>query len=572
MKQFLKMVLAAFVGMFAFLFVGLVIVLVFSASASAPSAVKEGSVLHLRLEGELDERSQESVYTSLGLADYKIGLDDILLAISAAKTDDNIEGIFLEPGALVCGSASLSEIRSALLDFRSSGKFVYAYSGAYTQGAYFLSTAADSVFLNPSGTVDWRGMAYRCSFYKRLLEKVGIEMQVVKVGVYKSFTEQYTNEKMSDANREQMKAFVGDIWKTVSDSVAVARNIPANVLQLAADSMLSFQSADSVLAMGMVDVLAYRDEVLKCLNKRLGKDSTAKIPTISPTDYVAQLLPSDNGGDEVAVVYAVGEIDNGNTDGINTENLSKELLKLANNDEVKAVVLRVNSPGGSAYGSEQVWHALQVLKQKKTLVVSMGDYAASGGYYISCGADLIVADPLTITGSIGIFGVIPNIGPLADKIGLDYDVVKTSEGADFPRVMGPMTPVQQRRVQNYVNNGYALFTKRCADGRKMDPAALEAIAQGRVWSGYSAVRIGLVDTLGTLSDATRIAADLANLSDYHVKDYPAKPTLWESMMETPSLGTQMFAPKEFEREKKAIEQSLKLDILQAALPFNLVIE
>lgn len=571
MKQFLKTVTAVIVGMFAFFIIGFFVILVISAVAVSPTAVKEGSVLHLRLEGTINERSQETIYSSLGVDEYVQGLDDILQAISSAKVDDNIEGIFLEPGALVCGSASLSEIRTALVDFRSSGKFVYAYSGAYSQGAYFLSTAADSVFLNPSGTVDWRGLAYQSTFYKRLLEKVGVEMQVVKVGTYKSFTEQYTNEKMSDANREQAKALVDDLWKVLADSVAAARNIPVEKLQLAADSMLSFQSADSVLALGMVDVLAYRDEVLKMMKLRMGKDSSSKVPVISPADYVAQLLPV-NEGSQVAVVYAVGEIDNGTTEGINSEKLSKELFKLADDSDVKAVVLRVNSPGGSAYGSEQIWHALQVLKQRKKVVVSMGDYAASGGYYISCGADAIVAEPMTMTGSIGIFGVIPNVGPLADKIGLDYDVVKTSEGADFPRVFGSMNPVQQRRLQNYVNNGYALFTKRCADGREMKPSDLESIAQGRVWSGTHALQIGLVDTLGTLADAAQLVAEMAGISEYYTKDYPAKRSVWESILEAPSIGVKMFMPKEFAREKKAIEQALQLDVLQAAMPFNVAVE
>lgn len=567
MKQFFKMVTAVLVGLCAFFFMVFIVILVFSASASAPSAVKEGTVLHLRLEGTLNERSKQTVYTSLGLDEYEHGLDDLLMAVSAAKNDDNVAGIFLEPGAFACGSASLSEIRSALIDFRSSGKFVYAYSGAYTQGAYFLSTAADSVFLNPFGTVDWRGLALQSSFYKRLLEKVGIEMQVVKVGTYKSFTEQYTNEKMSDANREQSQVFVSDLWNLICKSVSESRKVSVENLQLAADSMVSFQPADSVLAAGLVDVLAYRDDVVKQIKLRLGKDTADAVPIISPEDYVAQLIP-DNGGDEVAVVYAVGEIDNGTTDGINTDKLSKQLLNLAKDDDVKAVVLRVNSPGGSAYGSEQVWHAVQVLKQHKKVVVSMGDYAASGGYYISCGADVIVADPTTITGSIGIFGVIPNIGPLADKIGLDHDVVKTSEGADFPRIWEPMNPIQQRRLQNYVNNGYSLFCKRCADGRKMQLNVLDSIAQGRVWSGVRAQQIGLVDKLGTLADATQLAADMANLSEYHVKSYPAKTSLWESLLDSPSFGVRLFAPKEFEREKKAIEQALKLDVLQAAVPLS----
>lgn len=574
MKQFLKMVLATIVGINILAFIAFFCFLAFIGVATSGSAesVTEKSILSIRLEGVVEERSSNDIYASLGWSELSLGLDDILKSIRAAKDDDLIEGILLEPGAVSCGVASLTEIREALADFRTSGKFVYAYSGAYTQGAYYMSSVADSIFLNPSGTVDWRGLASQHFFYKRLLEKVGVEMQVVKVGTYKSFTEQYTNEKMSEANREQAAALVGDLWTVLSNSVATSRNIPIAMLQTAADSMLSLQPADSVLALNMVDELAYRDEVLSSIRQRMGLNKEDKIPSISAADY-AETLVAKEDDNQVAVVYAVGEIDNGTTDGIQSDKLSKELLKIADNKDVKAVVLRVNSPGGSAYGSEQIWHAIQVLKQSKTVVVSMGDYAASGGYYISCGADAIVANPTTMTGSIGIFGVIPNVGPLAEKIGVDYDVVKTSEGADFPRVIASMTPVQQRRIQQYVNNGYELFTKRCSDGRQMNPNDLEKIAQGRVWSGSRALQIGLADTLGTLNDAIAIAAKMTNLSSYCIREYPEKKSAWESFIEkTPSLGVKMFVPKEFERERNAIEQALKLEMLQAAMPMTIKIE
>lgn len=574
MKQFIKMVLATIVGVniLAFLaFFGFLAIIAVAAGGSV-KAGSEKSILSIRLEGVVDERSSEDIYASLGWGELNLGLDDILKSIRAAKDDDLIEGILLEPGAISCGVGSLTEIREALADFRTSGKFVYAYSGAYTQGAYYMSSVADSIFLNPSGTVDWRGLAYQGLFYKRMLENVGVEMQVIKVGTYKSFTEQYTNEKMSDANREQAAALVGDLWTVLANSVSASRGIPVSLLQTAADSMLSLQPADSILALNMVDKLAYRDEVLNSIRQRMGLSKEDKIPSISTADYAEGLVANEEG-DQVAVVYAVGEIDNGTTDGIQSDKLSKELLKLADDNDIKAVVLRVNSPGGSAYGSEQIWHAVDVLKQNKTVVVSMGDYAASGGYYISCGADAIVANPTTMTGSIGIFGVIPNVGPLAEKIGIDYDVVKTSEGADFPRVIASMTPIQQRRIQQYVNNGYELFTKRCSDGRQMNPDDLEKIAQGRVWSGSRALQIGLADTLGTLNDAIELAANMSNLSSYYIKEYPAKKSVWESFADkTPSLGVRIFAPKEFERERKAIEQALKLEVLQAAMPTTIKIE
>lgn len=567
------MVVATIVGItlcFFFSFMILLLVAAFADGASGP--VTKKSVLNLRLEGVVNDRSTDNRLASIGLEDYSIGLDDVLLAIKAAKTDDMIQGIFLEPGAVSCGSASLSEIRDALADFRKSGKFVYAYSGAYTQGLYYLSSVADSVFLNPVGTVDWRGMAYQGIFYKRVLEKVGVEMQVVKVGTYKSFTEQYTNEKMSDANREQASSLVNDFWKVVSDSVASSRKLSPSLLKAAADSMLSFQPADSVLALKMVDKLAYRDEVLNSIRLRMGLDKGKKIPAVSPQDYVAGLVPVEEGG-EVAVLYAVGEIDNGTIDGINSDKVVKQIQNLADDDKVKAVVFRVNSPGGSAYGSEQIWHALQLLKKKKKLVVSMGDYAASGGYYISCCADAIVANPTTMTGSIGVFGVIPNVGHLADKIGVDYDVVKTSESADFLNGLESMTPVQQRRMQQYVGSCYSLFKKRCAEGRAMKEEEIENIAQGRVWSGVRAAQIGLVDQLGTLDDAVELAAKIAGLESYYTVDYPSKKSFFEELVDkTPSFGVRMFAPKQFERERKAIEQALKLERLQAAMPMTIRVE
>lgn len=572
MKQFLKMVVAALVALGIFSTLSLLLLLGVAALSGSQSA-SSGPVLHIRLEGRLDERSSEDFYTKMGLADLNPGLDDILLSIAAAKEDDKVKGIFLEPGAFSCATASVEEMRAALLDFRSSGKFVYAYSGAYTQATYYLCSVADSVFLNPSGSIDWRGLAYRSTFYKRLLETVGVDMQVVKVGTYKSFTEQYTNTQMSEASRRQAEDLVNDLWGVMLDSVSLRRHIPVGRLQAAADSMYSFQPADSVLKLGLCDAVAYRDEVLMAVRHRLGLDSSAKIDCVSAEDY-AQLLNSVPEGEEVAVVYAVGEIDNGTTDGINTADLCRTLNDLAADKKVKAVVMRVNSPGGSAYGSEQVWHAAQLLKKKKPLVVSMGDYAASGGYYISCGADFIFAEPTTMTGSIGIFGVIPNVGPLADKLGVDYDVVKTSEGADFPRMFGPMNEVQHQRLQGYVNQGYKLFTSRCCEGRGMKPEELEQIAQGRVWSGVSAWNLGLVDSLGTLNDAVCLAAEMANLQDFHTADYPEKPGLFDTMKEAPALGVRTLfgQPKVFEQEEKALRQALQLDVLQAAMPHNVVVE
>lgn len=566
------MVLATVVGLFGFVVLAFLLVALFCLP-SGPSE-NDKPILHIKLEGIVDERSSESTLAFLGQDGYSLGLDDILFAIKSAETDDCIKGIFLEPGAVSCGSASLNEIRQALEHFKKSGKFIYAYSGAYTQGSYALATVADSVFLNPSGSIDWTGAAYRAVFYKRLLENVGIDMQVVKVGTYKSFTEQYSNEKMSDANREQASVLIGDLWGNLLNTVSNARGIGVDFLQSAADSLITFQSAEAFLSAKMVDKLAYKDQVVSAIRKRIGIDDAKPLPAVSVHSYVAQFEPcqSDN---QIAVVYANGEIDNGNTDGINSASLSNLLVKLSKDADVKAVVLRVNSPGGSAYGSEQIWYAVQVLKNKKPVVVSMGDYAASGGYYMSCGADAIFASPSTMTGSIGIFGVIPNIAPLADKIGIDYDVVKTSDGADFPRIFGPMTPAQERGLQRYINSGYNLFVRRCSEGRAMKTDSLEKIAQGRVWSGVRAKQLGLVDELGTLKDAVDKAAELAKLdNDYQIEAYPKKEGLFDALTRIPALGVRMLftTPQPFERERKALEQAVKLDMLQAAMPEFIVVE
>lgn len=528
MKQFLKFTLATIVGIIITTILGLVILFgIFGAVAAAGDSetkLKSNSIYQLDLSGQLVDRSEDDPFSDILGEITKsgsmgaIGLDDILSNIQKAKDNANIEGIYLKGGILSGGFASMKEIRDALLDFKATGKFIIAYADNYTQSNYYLASVADKVLLNPYGLIDWKGIAAELMFFKNTLDKLGVEMQVVKVGTFKSAVEPYIQTAMSDANREQVIAYTTSIWNTLVEGVAESRNISIENLNTYADEMMTFQQADKYIEYTLVDSLVYVDEVDSILN------SFTK-------DY--QLVKHKNmckvpGGqkfkkEKIAVIYAVGAIDNGtSTDGIVSEKLVETINKAAKNKDVKAVVFRVSSPGGSAYGSEQIWRALGNLKKDKPLIVSMGDYAASGGYYISCLADTIVAQPNTITGSIGIFGLIPNIGDLNKKLGLSYDGVKTNKLSDAPSLNRSFKPEERNLMQQYVNNGYELFVQRCADGRGMSTDAIKAIAEGRVWTGEEAIKNGLVDVLGGLDDAIAIAAAKANLEAYQIREYPAK--------------------------------------------------
>lgn len=571
--NFLKVVLGTLVGLILFSVLSVVLLAAMMvASGNDSASVKPNSVLRLRLQGTIQERSEESIYSYFG-EEYEAmyGLDDIVASIRKAAGDENIKGILIEPGAFSAGFSSLQEIRQELQNFKRSGKFIYAYSGAYTQGGYYLSSVADSVFLNPEGVIDFRGLAYSGTFYKNLLEKLGVEMQVVKVGSFKSYTEMFTNEQMSDSSRLQAQQLVGDLWNVVLKDISASRHISTAKLKTAADSFLTFRDAKFAFDLKMVDKLAYGDEVTALLKNKLGVEASDDINYVSTTNYAVEELALT--GDKLAVLYAVGEIDNGSDDGINTKKLCKQIKDLEKDSAVKAVVLRVNSPGGSAYGSEQVWHALSVLKKHKPLVVSMGDYAASGGYYISSAADYIVANPTTMTGSIGIFGVIPNAEKLAEKLGVSYDVVTTNAHSDFPSLFRRLSDADLALVQQYVNRGYDTFLNRCATGRGVPKDSIAKYAQGRVWSGNAALQRGLVDTLGTLDNAVSIAAREAGLKKYTVESYPKKEDAFSRLLASPSLGVKMlFAKDATAAEKEILDRLNQLDCLQAAMPFNIVVK
>ena len=550
MKDFLKFTLATVTGIILSSIVLFIISMVtlfgIMSASDTETIVKKNSVMMLDLNGTLVERTQEDplgiLSQLLGDGSNTYGLDDILSSIQKAKENENIKGIYLQANSLGTSYASLQEIRNALLDFKESGKFVIAYADSYTQGLYYLSSAADKVLLNPKGMIEWRGIASAPLFYKDLLQKIGVEMQVFKVGTYKSAVEPFIATEMSPANREQVTTFITSIWGQVTEGVSTSRNISVDSLNVYADRMLMFYPAEESVKCGLADTLIYRNDVRNYLKKLVEINEDDNLPILGLGDMmnVRKNVPKDKSGNIVAVYYASGEITDypssaTSEDGIVGSKVIRDLRKLKDNDDVKAVVLRVNSPGGSAFASEQIWHAVKELKTKKPVIVSMGDYAASGGYYISCVADTIVAEPTTLTGSIGIFGMIPNVKGLTDKIGLSYDVVKTNKYADFGNIMRPFNEDEKSLLQMMITEGYDTFVTRCAEGRHMTKEAIEKIAEGRVWTGETAKELGLVDELGGIDKALDIAVAKAGIEGYTVVSYPEKqPSMPSHFLQTDS--------------------------------------
>ena len=482
MKDFMKYTFASMVGVVlacvVLTILGLVTMVGMVASSDTETSVEENSILMLELEGTLAERTEENPLEKLlGEENRTLGLDDILTAISKAKDNENIEGIYLQPSSFAASFASLEEIRHALTDFKESGKFVVAYADQYTQSMYYLASVADKVIVNPQGSIAWYGLASQTIFFKDLLSKLGIDMQIVKVGTYKSAVEPFIATEMSEANREQVSAFLQSTWGRVLEDVAASRQLSVADLNSYADQMLELKPAEEYVTCGLADTLMYKDGVLTYLKELTGRDADERLRTLSLADMknVRRNVQLDKSGNIIAVYYAVGEIDDSKAtnEGIHAQRVIRDLRKLREDDSVKAVVLRVNSPGGSAYGSEQIWREVVLLKEVKPVIVSMGDYAASGGYYISCAANCIVADPTTLTGSIGIFGMFPNAqGLLTDKLGLHFDVVKTNPFADMGDLSRPFNAEEREALQTHINNGYKLFVKRSADGRCMTTEAI----------------------------------------------------------------------------------------------------
>jgi len=592
--KFSKIILGAFIGTLIalvinfFIKIGVVSAMLSSFSKSdteTSTTVKSNSVLYMKLDYSIPDRTSENSFANIDFNTMETkdvtGLNEILRNIEQAKTDERIKGIYLELSSIPTSTATLQEIRDKLVEFKSSGKFVVSYAENYSQSAYYLASIADKILLNPEGMLDLHGMASQVMFYKHLLEKLDIEMQIVRGpnNRFKSAVEPYFLDKMSEANREQMDKLLGSVWAQILDDISKSRNISVAQLNQIADNLETMFNAEKALEYGLVDNLYYKDQVLEELKGLTG--SNKSINAVTNANYAKSYKIKDNSNNEVAVIYASGQIfdGKGNEENIYSHDLSKVIREARQDDDVKAVVLRVNSPGGSAVASAVIGRELDLTKEVKPVVVSMGNYAASGGYWISAKADYIFADATTLTGSIGVFGTFPNAqGFLNDKIGLTFDVAKTNENADFGNLTQPLTEFQYNKLQEMVVKTYNDFTGRVAEGRGLTQTYVDSIGQGRVWAGADAIGLGLVDQLGDMEDAIAYAAEKANLgSDYKVTEMPKQKDFFTRLMDQMNNTDQLDAAM---RSKLGAyyDYLLGLDNLQkntgiqARMPFDMIIE
>ncbi len=541
MKEFFKYVAATIVGIISLgiimMIFGLISIVGMIASSDTSKPIAKNSVLVVKLNGEMSERTEDNIFNELqGVSG--LSFNKTLLAIQKAKNEENIKGIYLEAGSLAADLAQLEELRKALLDFKKNGKWIISYGEQYTQGAYYLASVSDKIYINPSGMLDWHGIGGEVMFVKDVLAKVGVRMVPVKVGKYKSAVEMFTEDKMSDANREQTERYIGGWWKEITSAVSKSRNIPVDSLNAYADRLISLEDVQNLKNYKLVDGFLYTDEIKDVIKKQLGIDNDNKISQASIEDVIS-LEDKNEGSDQIAVYYAYGNIIDervpdeifGGEHVIAGKDMCKDLEDLAENDDVKAVVIRINSGGGSAYASEQIWHQVMELKKKKPVVVSMSGAAASGGYYISSAANWIVADPTTITGSIGIFGVLPDMSNLmTQKLGFKFDEVKTNRNSIMGGYGKFLTPEQLGYVQAEINRGYMLFKKRVSEGRRLSMAQVEAVAQGHVYLGEDALKLKLVDQLGGMNDAIEKAAKLAKTDSYYMAAYPGQTDWTEQLL------------------------------------------
>ena len=544
MKQFFKYVLATITGIvILFLFMLLMgVISIMSMSSQSSVKVKDGSVLEINLTGNMSERKEDNPLASLlgNPNANNISHENVMKAIKKAKEDEKIKGIYIQGGILTGATpAMLEEIHDALVDFQSSKKKIVAYADNYSQGSYYLASVADSIVINPLGMLNWDGLASQTMYPKDMLDKLGVKMEIFKVGTYKSAVEPYMRSDMSDENREQLTVMQDEMWSRMKADVGKSRKLSVDKLNALADSGMTFADVNIYKSSKLIDKTAYSDEVPQLIANTLGVDKD-DYHVINVDDLASSMSnePKGTSGNIIAVYYAYGTIVDEAASGLGAgaeivgQKVSKDLLKLAEDDNVKALVLRVNSGGGSAYASEQIWHAVEKVKAKKPVVVSMGGLAASGGYYISSGASWIVAEPMTLTGSIGIFGMFPIAKELLnDKLGVHYHTVKTNEYADFGDFSRDMSEGEKRMLQGYVNRGYELFTQRCAMGRKVSQDSIKKIGEGRVWTGEHAKKIGLVDELGGLSAALEKAKTLAKVDEYSVLNYPAKKSFFDNLFD-----------------------------------------
>jgi protease IV len=549
-KVFFGSLLAIIVASLFFIFVLIGIVTSLTTFKDKVVTLKENTLLLLKLDNQIVERKSNNPLEDLELPGLKAssttGLNQVLSCIEKAKNDNRIKGIYLELSDIHAGFATVEEIRNALVDFKISRKFIYAYSDNISQKAYYLATVADSLIMNPMGTFDFRGLTAELPFFKKAMDKFGIEMQVVrgKNNKFKSAVEPFLYDKMSDANREQTSVYLNSIWNCILKGISKDRKINVDSLKEYANKVMTFQTSEKALKYGFFDKLKYKDQVLDDFRKLTGLGERDEIPVVTVNEYYKVNVPDESkelSRARIAVVYAEGEIDSESAFSYNIDSneLSKGIREARTDTAVKAIVLRVNSPGGSAFGSEVIWREVKLAQQVKPVVISMGDYAASGGYYISCGAGAIMAHPTTITGSIGVFGIIPNLnGLLTEKIGITFDKVSTNDHSDMPSFTRKMTPFEMKLMQNYVESIYDIFLSHVADGRKKTVSAIDSIGQGRVWSGIKGFEIGLVDTLGGLKDAVKLAAAKAKIEHYRIKELPKLKDTFEEIMKNFSARVQ----------------------------------
>jgi len=589
MKEFFKFVFASMLGFILSFFV-VCLLLILAVTAMVSSAAKDGkvipsanSIMHVSLDYPIKERTDKNPFSELNFMGFEnkktLGLNEILEAIKEAESDDHIKGIYLDASSLASGFASIEEIRNALLDFKKSGKFILAYSEVYSQGAYYLATAADKIYVNPEGMIDFRGLSSEIMFFKGALDKLEIEAQIIKVGTYKSAVEPFILDKMSDANKVQVNSFLGSMYDHFISEVSKSRKIPKSVLLNVADSA-KIRSPKDALVYKMIDGLKYKDEVLDELKTRLDIDKKKDVKSVSIEEY----SPSNDETEEassnrIAIIYANGEImsGEGNDETIGSERISRAIRKARTDDKVKAIVLRVNSPGGSALASDVIWRETILAKKVKPVIVSMGDLAASGGYYIACAADTIFAQPNTITGSIGVFGIIPNMQKFfKNKLGITFDGVKTSKFADLGTVSRPLSDAEKMIFQNEVNKTYDTFTKKVADGRKKSQSYIDSIGQGRVWSGKEALANGLVDKLGNIDDAIASAARKAKIKDYKLVSYPAQVDPLKSLFDHSADKVKAYFVKRELGESyfyyEQLKSAINLSGVQTRMPYTITVK
>ncbi len=596
MKQFFKFMFASFLGtllVIAFLMFTMIIIGIGSIANlynDKEVNVKPNSVLHMKLDYAINDRTPSEGFSFSSLSDLtnmssvmasdNSGLNDILNNLDEAAKDPNISGIYLDLSEVLASSATLKEIRDKLIEFKESGKFIVSYSEAYSQGAYYLASVSDEVMLNPEGMLDFHGMASQITFYKHLLDKAGVEMQIVRGpnNRFKSAVEPYFLDHMSEANREQMERLLGSIWGDIVNDISASRNISTEKLNMIADSLETLFSADKALEHKLVDRLAYKDEVLDRIKELT---STEKISSISNHDYAIACKKANLSKEKIAVVYAIGEINGGEGDdtSIGSETTSKAIRTARTDKNVKAIVLRVNSPGGSALASEIIRREIELAKKEKPVIVSMGDYAASGGYWISTNTDHIFAQPTTLTGSIGVFGVIPNAQELlTEKIGLNFDVAKTNANSDLGGITKPLSEFQQAKLQENVVKTYNDFTTLVGNTRNLRQSYVDSIGQGRVWSGRDALELGLVDELGGMQKAIAYAAEKAQLKEYSIIELPKQKSMMEKILEKTNpnddidamMKTKLGSYYPYFNALKSI--STADDPIQARIPFDMIIK